>query len=343
MKFGQQQCVIDGDHFAGMPDRRAGTFRRGAVEIVCPAPRSTWRAALAGDSSCLLSHTPEWLDTVCAVDGWTDVSRLYVWPSGRYLVLPMVGNGIGEFIFVEDSLPAGWGFGGLVGTGTITPEEVAVVCADLRARRLLRQRLCPNPVQGTPWQHAIARGAWNAGTIPRCAHVVDLDGGTGAIWKRFSENARRCIRKAERQGLEVECDTTGRLLGAFDQLWRLSAQRWAAQQREPVWLARARTTSEPPKSMAADSGTDRGCCDLGRAPSRRAGGGHRGIAGAQRPLHARSDVQRNCRADPSKFLAALARHPGRLPARRPVVPDGPVRPGSRSSRAVQGELWCPSP
>jgi hypothetical protein len=211
-----------------------------AVEIVSPAPRDLWQEALSADSAALLSHTPEWLDTICAVDGWTDASRLYVWPSGRHLVLPMVGKGIGEFTVVQDSLPNGWGFGGLVGGGTVTPDEAAVVYADLAARRLCRQHVCPNALQGSAWEQVITRETWGAMTIPRRAHAVDLDGGTGATWKRFSQNARRCVRKAEKQGVEVECDTTCRLLGVFDELWLLSVRRWAAQQGEPVWLARLR-------------------------------------------------------------------------------------------------------
>jgi hypothetical protein len=216
-------------------------------EIISPAPRELWRAALLADPTALLSHTPEWLDTICAVDGWTDSSRLYVRPSGNHLVLPMVGKAIGRFPLVEESYPQGWGFGGLVG-GAVTPDEAAAVCVDLAARRLMRQRICVNPLQASAWDQAIARGSWGAKTIPRRAHVVDLDGGIGAVWKGFSENARRCIRKAEKQTLEVECDTTGRLLGVFNDLLLSSTQRWAAQNGKPVWFVRWRINLENPES-----------------------------------------------------------------------------------------------
>jgi Acetyltransferase (GNAT) domain len=225
-----------------MPD---GTPRRQpplstGVEIVRPAPRDLWRKAVSADSSALLSHTPEWLDTICAVDGWTDASRLYVWPSGRHVVLPMVSKEIGGFTAIEDSLPNGWGFGGLIGGETVTPDEVAAILDDLASRRVFQRRLCPNCLQGSAWEQVIAHEPRGALTIPRSAHAVELDGGIGAVWKRFSENARRCVRKAEKYGLEVECDTTGRLLGVFDELWLLSAERWAAKQQEPVWLGRWR-------------------------------------------------------------------------------------------------------
>jgi hypothetical protein len=211
-----------------------------AVEVFSPAPRDLWQKAISADSDALLSQTPGWLDTICAVDGWTDASRLYVWPSGRHLVLPMVGKRIGGIGAIEDSYPPGWGFGGLVGDAHVTPDEAAAVFADLTSRRVFLQHICPNCLQGDAWLQIIPRGERRTAVSFRNAHVVDLEGGTGAIWKRFSENARRGIRKAEKQGLEVECDTTGRLLGTFEELWLLSTQRWAAQLGEPVWLGRLR-------------------------------------------------------------------------------------------------------
>jgi GNAT acetyltransferase-like protein len=210
------------------------------VEIVRPAPRHLWRQALSADSSALLSHTPEWLDTICTVDGWTDASRLYVWPSGRHVVLPMVSREIGGFTTIEDSLPNGWGYGGLIGAGTVTPNEVAAIFDDLASRRLFQQRLFPNCLQGSAWEQVVAHEPQGALTVPCIAHAVELDGGIDAVWKRFSENARRCIRKAEKCALEVECDTAGRLLGVFDGLWLLSVERWAAKQQQPVWLGRWR-------------------------------------------------------------------------------------------------------
>lgn len=219
----------------------------GLIDIVSPAPRDLWRQALAADPDALFSQTPEWLDVICAIDGWRDASRLYVWPNGRRLVLPMVAKGVGEVVAVEGSFPPGWDYGGLVG-GAVTPDEAAAVCADLTARRLLRQHILPNPLQGNAWSQAIAQGAPGALAIPCRAHVVDLEGGAGAAWNRFSSDARRRIRKAEKQGLEVECDTTGRLLDVFDELWSASVRRWTARSGEPLWLARLRGRRAHPLS-----------------------------------------------------------------------------------------------
>jgi hypothetical protein len=74
----------------------------------------------------------------------------------------------------------------------------------------------------------------------RNAHAIDLEGGANTVWQGFSQNARRGVRKAEKQGIEVEYDTTGRLLGVFEELMLLTTQRWATRTNEPVWLTRMR-------------------------------------------------------------------------------------------------------
>jgi lipid II:glycine glycyltransferase (peptidoglycan interpeptide bridge formation enzyme) len=83
--------------------------------------------------------------------------------------------------------------------------------------------------------------------IPRVAHVLDLEGGFEQVWtKRFESAARQNVRHAERSGLVVECDTTGRLAPVFYQLFIQSIERWAEQQHEPIFLARLRNQSRDP-------------------------------------------------------------------------------------------------
>jgi hypothetical protein len=218
-----------------------------AVDVVSPAPRDLWRSAVSADPSALRSHTPEWTDIISAVDGWTDASRLYLWPSGRHLVLPMVARRVCGVALVDESLPLGWGYGGLVG-GDVTPDEAATVFADLAGSYPLRRYICPNSLQGGAWNEAIGEEARRVTILPRRAHSIDLGGGVGAVWKRFSENARRCVRKAEKQGLEVECDTTGKLLDVFHELWLLSTERWARRLRHPLWIVRSHGRRQNPET-----------------------------------------------------------------------------------------------
>jgi hypothetical protein len=75
----------------------------------------------------------------------------------------------------------------------------------------------------------------------RGCYVLDLAGGFSEVWQhRFRGNTRRAVRKAERSGLDVEVDQSGRLLDVFYDLYQKSLSRWAAAQHEPLWFTRLR-------------------------------------------------------------------------------------------------------
>jgi Acetyltransferase (GNAT) domain len=161
------------------------------------------------------------------------------------MVLPMVARGLANLSITEESLPAGWGYGGLVAASMPTVEEIDTVYTDLARHRALEQRLSPNMLQGEVWRRALStRGA---SLIVRRGHAIDLQGGIDSVWRRFKDATRRSVRTAERAGVTVERDTTGRLLGTFNELWRDSVRRWADQDGEPLWraLERGRRDDHP--------------------------------------------------------------------------------------------------
>jgi hypothetical protein len=204
-----------------------------------------WQDLVKSDAKALPSQTPAWLDCICAMGGHEDASRLYETPEGRQLVLPMVRRRhLPAALTTEASLPHAWGIGGLVASGTVHAEEVAAVFADLAGRSVLRIRIRPNPLVAEAWASARPPGVI---AIPRLAHVLNLEGGFDRVWaKRFSSNTRRKIRKAERSGLVVECDTSWRLVPVFYDLLQRSFDRWARQQHEPRALARWRGRRRDP-------------------------------------------------------------------------------------------------
>lgn len=106
--------------------------------------------------------------------------------------------------------------------------------------------MLPNPRQGPLW--AAAKPAY-VRSLPRRAHVLDLEGGFERVWReRFSKTTRRMVRKAERLGVTVTCDTTGRLAPVVYRLRRAAVARWAARQHEPRWLAHLRAELRDPQS-----------------------------------------------------------------------------------------------
>jgi hypothetical protein len=213
--------------------------------VAAPAPRNTWRELLAQDPDALVSQSPEWLDALCVDGNHEDASRLYEGSDGARFVLPLVrrrGPWPGA-LAPRASMPHAWGMGGLLGDRRPTPDDLVAVAADLAVDPAIRTCVRPNPLHAGLWNLARRR---SSAAVPRRAHVLDLGGGAEEVWGGFHQSARRGVRKAEKSGVEVECDTTGRLVPVFHGLLRTSTERWAAQQHEPLALARLRAGRRDP-------------------------------------------------------------------------------------------------
>ncbi len=182
---------------------------------------------------------------MCATGGYADASRLYETREGRRLVLPMARRAhLPHALATQASFPNAWGMGGLIAPGGVRTEEIAAVLADLARQPALRTLIRPDPLAGEKWAAAKPAGVI---AIPRLAHVLDLQGGFDQVWtKRFTGTARTAVRKAEQSNLTVQCDTTGKLVPIFYDLFSRSLDRWGKQQHEPLWLARWRGQQRDP-------------------------------------------------------------------------------------------------
>lgn len=187
-----------------------------------------------------------WVDSICASGNFEDASRLYVSVSGEpLLVLPLVRRHyLSNALSMQLSMPYGWGMGGVLTAHPLTVEDIRFVLADLASLHSLSVSIRPNPLLGELWAAAKTPGIVG---IPRMAHVLDLEGGVDAVWtKRFSSDTRNKLRRAQRRNIDVEHDTTGRLIPVFYDLLRLSFERWARQQHEPLSLAHLRNKARDP-------------------------------------------------------------------------------------------------
>src|SRR5882762_5859114 len=213
---------------------------------ISPAPRDAWEVVLRSDPNALESQSPAWTDAACATGSFEDASRLYETVDGRHLVLPMLRrrHTVGA-LAVEASNPPGWGVGGLLAPGGPTTAEVATVFSELAGRRVLTQRLWPNPLAAESWAEGAPERA--RGT-ERVAHLIDLQGGFDHVWsKLFEKPSRRGARHAEREGVTVECDNTGRLIPEFSALHSQAVERWSRLQHEPQWMAMRRHQRSDPR------------------------------------------------------------------------------------------------
>jgi hypothetical protein len=233
-----------------------GTVDRPVQLLASPAPREEWLGLLAADPEALPFQHPDWTTAVLETSGGRDASRLYELPSGARAVLPAIARpalpgGRSAPSLMLASQPFGWGMGGLVvPSHDLEPADVRAVFANLGTSGALLATIRPAPRRGAAYRAAAPRGALS---VPHTAHVLDLAGGFETVWmERFTGKARRAVRKAERLGVTVEWDASGRLVPVFDELYRRSVQRWAEQQHEPVWLARARAhRNDPARKFAS--------------------------------------------------------------------------------------------
>lgn len=210
--------------------------------------RRAWRDALAGDRDALVSQTPQWMDCVCASGAYADATRAYTTADGHQLVLPLARRRLPGMPEVAFSMPFGWGTGGLVSSrGHASPQEVAAVLTEVVAQRALVFGVRPSPTTAGVWAASVPD------SVVQTRHMtqsVDLAGGFDAVWSRVAATVRSHCRKAERKGVTVERDDTGRLVAVFDALYRKSVERWAHQQHEPLWLARCRAgRRDPPEKF----------------------------------------------------------------------------------------------
>lgn len=209
-----------------------------AVQVVSPAPRTVWQDLLAQQGPSPIESTPEWMDCVTADGRLVDASRWYRL-GDRSVVVPLAGPRLGGRLAPLSSLPFDWGYGGLItGAASFAPDEIASILDDLVGLPSVRLRLALPPDLPASWATVAATRFPAIDT--RTVHRLDLSGGLDAVLRGYGTNRRKSVRRAERRGVEVEVDRTGRRLGVFYELFDKSIERWAAEQHEPLALCRYR-------------------------------------------------------------------------------------------------------
>lgn len=210
------------------------------VRVHSPAPQQVWRDVCAADAEAMPTQSPEWVECLTATGRFQDASRLYELPGGEVAVLPLVRPRFATRLSAAHSMPVSWGYGGLVAPQEILDSAlISAVLQDLSNSAAARVHLRPNPLQAGLWATIAAHRGITA--VPSRAHILDLDGGFDTVWQsRFKSALRREVRRAEEAGVVVESDCSGELVPVFYDLLLKSFDRWAARQREPRWLARAR-------------------------------------------------------------------------------------------------------
>jgi Acetyltransferase (GNAT) domain len=215
------------------------------LQVTTPAPRQQWLSLLDRDKNASIYQTPQWLDAICRAEGYEDASRLYETAAGRQFVLPIVRRRRYRTFSVEESMPSAWGMGGLIAAQPIDADDLGLIWSErqLNTRTRLRVR-DGNLGRGVP----TASHHQDKVTVTwETKHVLDLREGFDAVYsKSFHRSAKKGIRKAERAGVEVECDSSGRLVPVYYDLYTRWVKRSAAERNLPTSLMLHRARSREP-------------------------------------------------------------------------------------------------
>lgn len=214
------------------------------LHVTSPAPRDLWAELVASNPATLPSQTPAWSDAICAVERFSDASRLYETRDGRSMVLPMVRrSGRPEALTTEFSMAPTWGTGGLLSKEPVAVDDVRAVFADLASRPVLRTMIRPDFEQSALWAASKPPGTIE---LPAIHHVLDLDRSFDELWSRFSKMARKAIRKAEKVGVTVDSDTSAAYVREFYDLYEGWVERRARERSIPLAIAMRRGRANEP-------------------------------------------------------------------------------------------------
>src|SRR5947209_17334656 len=232
---------------------------RVSIEAAGIDARPAWADLVKQDQSIALSKTPQWTDCICSSDHFSDATLLFRGDDGRRLILPRLRNPALPGIFA--SPPRHWNLGAdasgfLSEGGPASPRQTSAVIQEIRRHPGLRTRIVVGQDDAHAWASAVPGTVYS---ITRTAQVLDLHGGFSTVWsKRFTSKVRSNSRKAERRGVVVESDNTGRLVPVFYTLYQSSIDRWAQDRGLPLtamrWVAQRRNSQDKFATVARTMG-----------------------------------------------------------------------------------------
>ena len=234
------------------PQTRVRLHPHAVVETVSPAPRDIWRGVLRDDPGATALQTPEYLDAVVSATGGADISRFYQLRDGRQLVLPLVRRPSRLSLDSEAGYPGGYGRGGLLATGGLLSDDVRTVVQDLREESLTL-RIGGAPHTTEQWSAGLLPGVTEerrrVGVIdvePRHAHDVADFRAT-----RMDGQTRQRLHRAAGLGVEMQKDTTGRLMPVVHDVYQAWVERRVPRSGLPQRIARRRALEAESYEMLA--------------------------------------------------------------------------------------------
>ena len=217
-----------------------------SCSVTSPVPRAEWESMLRSDENAVVTQSLPPRDALLASGRYQDVSALYEFSSGRRVLMPMArSRWEPPWAARVSSWPGGWAAGGpITQGGPVTPAEAAAVLADVTRRGTLAAYMMLQPQADQVW---LSEGARYFKIAERGWYLLDLSGGFEHVWQhKFRRVTRKAVRKAERSGVQIDVDRSGRLLGVVSDLYEKNVRQRAASRNQPVWFMRRQMSQVSP-------------------------------------------------------------------------------------------------
>lgn len=219
-------------------------------KVESPAPRHAWESVAGSGQDLMASQSLAWRDAVFANGTYKDLSLLYEFSSGQRILVPMARRRVRTPVEpVAASWPRHWIYpGGPISLGgPVTPDQASAILKHVARLDTFGAEIHLSHISDPVWLHEAHNLGFRVRQEP--TYVLDLAGGFDEVWEnRFRSNVRTGVRKAERSGIDVEIDRSGRYFGVYYDFYIQSVERWSGTMHVPLWFAKWHVTRATPRS-----------------------------------------------------------------------------------------------
>ncbi|KAF5029757.1 MAG: GNAT family N-acetyltransferase [Methanoculleus sp.] len=188
-----------------------------------------WRSFLNGGEGIYFFHTPEWAKVMEEAFGYRVATRLYHTPEGDVLIPMMESRRFGFSVY--QSVPHGYG-GILSSSGLSTDFLMNLIGGIVGGRHLLLDLTLP---PGIALQAGGASGVTKTLSEWNYTHILRLDDPGSMVEERYNRHARRDIRIAERNHVEIVRDDSLAQFQRYYALYEQRAREWGYPEPPYPW------------------------------------------------------------------------------------------------------------
>ena len=202
--------------------------------------KEKWDVLLESSLGATVFHSAEWALALKASFRDLDIRYIVIEDQyGRYIAGMPFAHNRSLFVSRYVSMPFGT-YGGPLVVQNYEEEALDFVVASIQGvtRSLVPLSFCCVLFNTPPVVERVLNSAFPGGRRARCStHLIDLTEGFRQLWdSSFDKETRTCARKAARNGVKVERDTSEETARILHALYRKQAASWGLKRIYPERL-----------------------------------------------------------------------------------------------------------